>query len=186
VDVGTPIVVIDAGDWPAWIQAIGSIAAIVAAWWLSNLQFRRQERAAERERIQRAKASAVGTRLDLIEVDKQLADLRHGTFFRGQALSMFGDKAIPQCHIRLPNQFNYAATGNTVFGEEGNSAMAELVHALHRHNEMVDGYDRPETNMRQFRDDLDKSVSHLDEKLAAARKALKPYLPRHPLDEKQP
>lgn len=185
MDAGTPIVVIDAGDWPAWIQAFGSIAAILAAWWLSSLDYRRQERAAERERIQRAKAWAVGTRLDLNEVDQQLAALRPGHFFRDQALSIFDNKIIVQCRIRLPNQFNYMATGNTVLGDEGNSAMAELVHALHRHNEMVDAHDRPDANMRQFREDLGKSVSHLDEKLAAAQKVLKEYLPRHPLDEKQ-
>ncbi|MCX4156157.1 MULTISPECIES: hypothetical protein [Paraburkholderia] len=37
-------------DWASWVQALGSIAAILAAYWLASRQQRLADRAAERER----------------------------------------------------------------------------------------------------------------------------------------
>lgn len=185
MDGGIPIMVIDWGDLPAWIQAVGSVAAIFAAIWISEYGHNRQARATERERIQRAKAWAVGTRLDLCDVEEQLSRLPPGRMHLYQTGPLLDDASIDLCRVKLPAQFNYSATGNMVLGEAGNEAMAEVIHALHRHNEMVEQYVRSTLKDRgQFPGILDISIAHLREKLTAAQKALEPYLPRHPLDEK--
>lgn len=93
---------IDAGDWPAWIQAIGSIAAIGAAIWISRFEYvrARREKLAERERAEAATcallAPVLGSLISHFEDIERSLNLCSSPVTEGEFNLMLGLLALDQ------------------------------------------------------------------------------------------
>lgn len=70
--MGIPVQIVGDGiDWPAWVQAVGSVVAILTAIWVSHWEAERtrNERLEDRQELRRAIAGLARRLADLIERD---------------------------------------------------------------------------------------------------------------------
>lgn len=91
-------------DWPAWVQAVGSVVAIVAAVWIARLEAQR-ERAAAAEGTQRERAASARDAAELVETiahhwEEAMSDLSYIAQNTGDIVDNVGNLTVVEQVLR--------------------------------------------------------------------------------------
>lgn len=91
-------------DWPAWVQAVGSVVAIVAAMWIARSEAQR-ERAAATGEIQRERAKSARDAAELVETiahhwEEAMSDLSYMAQNTGDIVDNVGKLTVVEQVLR--------------------------------------------------------------------------------------
>jgi hypothetical protein len=126
-------------DWPAWIQAVGSILAIGAGaffvWWQHYLE-RKQERA---ERDLEAGTLAVALYPEIHEVRAKLVAIRRvANDFAKRPMAENFNAVVPLLTLDIPPILEASLDRLHLLGSEAGASVQQLVAFAMQHNRMVE------------------------------------------------
>ena len=152
-------------DWPAWVQAIGSVLAIVFA--VLVPKWTRQAEATERQRREKAEAMALATVM-VREMERfrwsVYMDLLRAEHASPEDTIEINLKAIPQAlwsnALDLPR-----------LGEPGNNAL-RAIYLIHRARDYAGGNKVVREDIRSYAIYLKRAMKHADNALTGLREML--------------